>query len=68
MTSPKLGHVVVKGVLELVRDAFLLDIQLLQVGMILLLLPLAYIYLFTKNFEPFHRGFYCNDQDLKWAH
>ena len=36
-----------------------------QVGMLLLLLPLAYIYLFTSTYDPFHRGFFCDDQDLK---
>jgi len=33
--------------------------------LLLLLLPMAYIYVLTANFEPFHRGFYCDDQNLK---
>jgi len=52
MSSVKLGPVLAKAFLELV-------------GMLLLLLPLAYIYLFTSTYDPFHRGFFCDDQDLK---
>jgi len=33
--------------------------------MLLLVMPMAYIYVFTANFEPFHRGFFCGDQALK---
>jgi len=35
------------------------------VGMVLLLIPLGYIYVFTSHFQPFHRGFYCDDQTIK---
>lgn len=52
MSGPTLGVVLGKACLELV-------------GMGLLLLPMAYIYVFTAHFEPFHRGFFCDDQDLK---
>jgi phosphatidate phosphatase len=30
-----------------------------------LLMPMAYIYVFTKDFDPFQRGFFCDDQNLK---
>jgi len=33
--------------------------------MFILVIPLGYFYVFTKNFEPFHRGFYCDDQTIK---
>jgi len=35
------------------------------VGMLILVLPMAYIYVFTSHFEPYHRGFFCDDQSLK---
>eukprot|EP00088_Acartia_fossae_P058973 TRINITY_DN6951_c0_g1_i2.p1 TRINITY_DN6951_c0_g1~~TRINITY_DN6951_c0_g1_i2.p1 ORF type:complete len:392 (-),score=41.20 TRINITY_DN6951_c0_g1_i2:798-1973(-) len=35
------------------------------VCLIALLMPMAYIYVFTSNFEPYHRGFFCDDQNLK---
>eukprot|EP00092_Neocalanus_flemingeri_P008740 GFUD01009413.1.p1 GENE.GFUD01009413.1~~GFUD01009413.1.p1 ORF type:complete len:369 (-),score=54.02 GFUD01009413.1:923-2029(-) len=35
------------------------------VGLLILITPMAYIYVFASNFEPFHRGFFCDDQNLK---
>jgi len=52
LSHPKIADVVAKAFLEVV-------------GIVLLLLPLAYIYIFSANFEPFHRGFFCSDQNLK---
>ena len=66
MSSLKLGPVLAKAFLELVGHMSHNIFNMIQVGMILLLLPLAYIYLFTSTYDPFHRGFFCNDQDLKW--
>ena len=39
----------------------------LQIVFLLVLVsPMAYIYLMTATvYEPYHRGFYCNDQSLK---
>jgi len=34
-------------------------------GLLVLILPMAYVYVFTKNYEPFKRGFFCDDQNLK---
>ena len=34
-------------------------------GLILLILPMAYIYVIAQPFHPFQRGFYCDDQNLK---
>jgi len=34
-------------------------------GMIALLLPLGYIYVFSSHYDPFHRGFFCDDENLK---
>lgn len=55
MSHPKLVEVLAKAFLELL-------------GMVLLLLPLAYIYLFSSTYEPFHRGFFCDDQSLKYPY
>ena len=52
MSSPKCGHVSSKAGLELV-------------GMLLLAVPLGYIYVFTGHHQPFHRGFYCDDKTIK---
>ena len=52
MDLPTCGQVSSKAALELV-------------GMAILLIPLGYIYVFTSHFEPFHRGFYCDDQTIK---
>jgi len=35
------------------------------VGMICLLMPLGYIYVFTSHYDPYHRGFFCSDENLK---
>ena len=34
-------------------------------GLFILILPMAYIYVFAHPFDPFHRGFFCDDQNLK---
>lgn len=34
-------------------------------ALIVFIMPMAYIYVFTSNFPPFHRGFFCDDQNLK---
>jgi len=51
-SAPTYGEVVSKTALEIL-------------GMILLVLPLAYIYAFTSKRDPYHRGFFCDDQNLK---
>merc|ERR1712123_84269 len=33
--------------------------------MVLLLIPIGYINVFTRHFEPFHRGFFCDDKTIK---
>ena len=33
--------------------------------MVLLIMPMAYIYIFSRQFDPFMRGFFCDDQNLK---
>jgi len=33
--------------------------------MLILVMPMAYIYVLTANYQPFHRGFFCDDQNLK---
>lgn len=30
-----------------------------------LLFPMAYVYVISNNYEPYHRGFFCDDQNLK---
>eukprot|EP00090_Calanus_glacialis_P003678 TRINITY_DN12701_c0_g1_i7.p1 TRINITY_DN12701_c0_g1~~TRINITY_DN12701_c0_g1_i7.p1 ORF type:complete len:364 (-),score=63.45 TRINITY_DN12701_c0_g1_i7:393-1484(-) len=35
------------------------------IGFLLLISPMAYIYVFASQFHPYHRGFFCNDQNLK---
>ena len=38
----------------------------LQVTLLLVLvLPMFYIYVLTANYEPYHRGFFCSDDNLK---
>merc|ERR1712106_807647 len=34
-------------------------------GFLLLISPMAYIYVFASQFHPYHRGFFCDDQNLK---
>jgi len=34
-------------------------------GLFLLITPMAYIYVFASEYEPYHRGFFCDDQNLK---
>jgi len=34
-------------------------------GFIVLILPMAYVYVFTSNYRPYHRGFFCDDENLK---
>ena len=65
MSHPKLVEVLAKAFLELVGDNLDKSHRFAQLGMVLLLLPLAYIYLFSSTYEPFHRGFFCDDQSLK---
>ena len=52
MSSPTCLEVISKAGLEIV-------------GMVALLMPLGYIYVFTSHYDPFHRGFFCDDQNLK---
>ena len=35
------------------------------IGMVALLMPLGYIYVFTSHFLPFQRGFFCDDENIK---
>ena len=35
------------------------------IGMVALLSPLGYIYVFSSHYDPFHRGFFCDDENLK---
>jgi len=51
-SGPKCRDVLPKGFLEIF-------------GLILLITPMAYIYVFPGEYDPFHRGFYCDDQNLK---
>jgi len=34
-------------------------------GLIILILPMAFVYVFSHPYDPFHRGFFCNDESLK---
>ena len=34
-------------------------------GLLLLITPMAYIYVFSSNYDQYHRGFFCDDQNLK---
>jgi len=52
MSGPTCLDVITKASLEII-------------GMVALLMPLGYIYVFTSHYEPFHRGFFCDDQNLK---
>ena len=33
--------------------------------MFALVMPMAYIYVLTANYQPYQRGFYCDDQNIK---
>ena len=37
-------------------------------GFLLLISPMAYIYVFASQFHPYHRGFFCNDESLKYPY
>eukprot|EP00092_Neocalanus_flemingeri_P037310 GFUD01040633.1.p1 GENE.GFUD01040633.1~~GFUD01040633.1.p1 ORF type:complete len:332 (-),score=65.63 GFUD01040633.1:181-1176(-) len=50
--SPDCHDVLAKGCLEIF-------------GLVLLIMPMAYIYVFSSHYDPFHRGFFCDDQNLK---
>jgi len=50
--TPTCRDVMAKGTLEIF-------------GLFILLLPMAYIYVFAKPYKPYHRGFFCDDQNLK---
>jgi len=50
--DPKCSDSLPKGLLEIL-------------GLIGLIAPMAYIYVFPGQHEPFHRGFYCDDENLK---
>jgi len=50
--SPTCGAVLAKGCLEIFC-------------LVLLLMPMAYIYVFSSHYAPHHRGFFCDDQNLK---
>lgn len=49
---PSCGEVVGKAVIEIL-------------GFVVLILPMAYIYVFTKQYSPYQRGFFCDDENLK---
>ena len=51
-SGPSCKEVIPKGFLEIL-------------GLILLIMPMAYIYVFASEYEPYHRGFFCDDQNLK---
>ena len=51
-SRPRCKEMIPKGFLEMF-------------GLLLLITPMAYIYVFASDFEPFHRGFFCDDQNLK---
>jgi len=34
-------------------------------GMLILVMPMAYIYVISSHFPPYQRGFFCDDQNLK---
>lgn len=50
--APSCGEVLFKAFLEIF-------------GLLLLTTPMAYIYVFSSQYDPFHRGFFCDDQNLK---
>ena len=50
--GPSCKNVLAKGVLDILC-------------MVLLLMPMAYIYVFSSHYDPFQRGFFCDDQNLK---
>lgn len=52
MEGPTCSEVIAKASLELL-------------GLLVLILPMAYVYVFTSDYEPYHRGFFCDDQNLK---
>jgi len=52
MTVPSCSQVTYKTALELL-------------GMLLILIPIGYIYIFTGHIEPYNRGFYCDDKTIK---
>jgi phosphatidate phosphatase len=51
-TIPTCKEVLAKALLEIL-------------GFILLISPMAYVYVFASQFHPYQRGFFCNDQNLK---
>ena len=51
-SGPSCKEVITKGFLEIL-------------GLLLLITPMACIYVFASEYEPYHRGFFCDDQNLK---
>jgi len=51
-SEPKCRDVIPRGFLEIF-------------ALLLLITPMAYIYVFPGQYEPYHRGFFCDDQNLK---
>lgn len=49
---PSFREVVLKAILEMI-------------GMLILVMPMAYIYVISSHFPPYKRGFFCDDQNLK---
>jgi len=52
LSGPSCEEVLAKACLEVV-------------GLLILITPMAYIYVFSSNYDPYHRGFFCDDQNLK---
>jgi len=50
--GPSCGEVLSKAFLEIL-------------GLLLLITPMAYIYVFSSHYDPYQRGFFCDDQNLK---
>lgn len=49
---PSFRDVMLKAILEVL-------------GMLILVMPMAYIYVISSHFPPYQRGFFCDDQNLK---
>ena len=35
------------------------------IAMVAMVMPMAYIYVIASRYEPYKRGFFCDDQNLK---
>jgi hypothetical protein len=42
-----------------------LQVCLEWTGLLILVLPMFHIYVFKGHYEPYKRGFFCDDENLK---